>query len=236
MQRDQPDTAQQAQDAPTLTHDLDGDEREGAEQERYAQLQDAEWEEPEEMPARPRRKLLTPLPVALLAVLTAALGFWVGVKVQKNQGSSAGGSSSLASAFAGLRAGASTGKGKSSTGSSSGVPSGFPGAGGVAGGAGSSNVTTGEVTYVDGHTIYVSNSDGNTVKVLAGEGTTITETVTTHVHSIHPGDTVVVQGSKGSNGEVDATSMSLSSSTSSGSGTSSSSSGATSASSLFGAG
>ena len=157
--------------------------------------QDAEWDEPEEIPARPRRKLLTPLPVTMLAVLIAALGFWAGVKVQKSQGSSAG-ASSLASAFAGLRAGASAGKGKGTAGSSSAVPSGFPGAGGVAGVAGSSNVTTGEVTYVNGDTIYVSNSDGNTVKVLAGEGTRITETVTTHVHSIHPGDTVVVQGSR----------------------------------------
>ena len=67
---------------------------------------------------------------------------------------------------------------------------GFPGAGGLSGG-----LTTGEVSYVSGSTLYV-NSGENTVKVSAPAGTKVSKTVSTSVHSIHPGDTVVVRGSQ----------------------------------------
>ncbi len=71
-----------------------------------------EWlEEPVELPRRPRRRLLSPVPLALLGVLLAACGFIAGVLVEKGQASSsssaAGSASSLASRFAALRAGAS---------------------------------------------------------------------------------------------------------------------------------
>ena len=60
---------------------------------------DGDWEEPvkEELPPRPRNRLLAPLPLALIAVLIAATGFLGGVLVQK--GSEGGG------ATAGLPAG-----------------------------------------------------------------------------------------------------------------------------------
>jgi hypothetical protein len=93
-----------------------------------------EWaEEPEdlELPARPRRRLLTPIPLALLGVLLIAGGFIAGVQVQKGQtssGSTGGAPAGLASRFAALGGTSSTGK------TPAGVPaSGFPGAGTGAG-------------------------------------------------------------------------------------------------------
>ncbi|MGA7704538.1 MAG: hypothetical protein WB998_06540, partial [Solirubrobacteraceae bacterium] len=65
-----------------------------------------QWlEEPVEpgLPRRPRRRLLTPVPLALTGVLLVACGFIGGVLVEKGQNpssSSAGGTSGLASRFA----------------------------------------------------------------------------------------------------------------------------------------
>ena len=71
--------------------------------------QQEEWlEEPpeSELPPRPRRRLLTPVPLALMGVLAIACGFIGGVLVEKGQNSSSssgGGASGLASRFAALR-------------------------------------------------------------------------------------------------------------------------------------
>jgi hypothetical protein len=169
-------------------------------------------DEPDELPRRPRRRLLTPIPLALLAVLLIAGGFIAGVKVQKGQetssGSSGGAAAGLASRFAALR-----GAGTSSTGTSSakastsGAASGFPGAAG-----GGSRPTTGTVAYLAGDSLYVTNSEGNTVKVNTSVATSVTETVKTKVKSIHPGETVTVTGATGSNGAVSAESISVGSS------------------------
>ena len=159
-----------------------------------------DWlEETEEPPRRPRRKLLSPVPAILLVILLVAMAFFAGVKVEKGQSSSST-SSGFPAGLAALR-GASSGSSSSSrtttgttTGGGGGFPSGggFPGAGGLSGG-----LTTGEVSYVSGSTLYV-NSGENTVKVSAPTGTKVSKTVSTSVHSIHPGDTVIVRGSQGS--------------------------------------
>jgi hypothetical protein len=205
----------------------------------YDQEAEDEWlEEPEELPRRPRRKLLSPVPAVLLVVLLVAMAFFAGVKVEKGQSSSSR-SSGFPAGLAALR-GAGSGSSSSSrtttgttTGAGGGFPSGggFPGAGGPSGG-----LTTGEVSYVSGSTLYVNGGE-NTVKVSAPAGTKVSKTVATSVHSIHPGDTVVVRGSKGADGNVTASSISISS-TGSGTGTSSSggSSGAGAPAQLFGSG
>ena len=64
-----------------------------------------EWDEPlEELPPRPRRRLLgagvNPVPLALLGVLLIACGFIAGVLVEKGQSNST--SSSAGSGAAGL--------------------------------------------------------------------------------------------------------------------------------------
>ncbi len=186
-----------------------------------AELQDEWLDHPEELPRRPRRRLLTPVPLALLATLLIACGFIGGVLVQKGQGgtgSASGASSGLGSRLAALK-GAGPGAGGAAGGASSagGSPSrgsagGFPGLGGSTGGG----VTTGEVAYVRGDTLYVTDSQGNTVKVTASAAAKVSKTVSTKAQSIHPGSTVVVLGSKAKNGAISATSITVSSTTSAG--------------------
>ncbi len=145
--------------------------------------------EDEELPARPRNRFLRPLPVALVAVLIAAAGFLGGVLVQK--GSEGSGSA------AGLPGGASglpsflTEKAGEGSGSEaiSGLPAGL-------GGAGGGSAVSGTVSSVDGKTIYVKDSEGNVVAVRAEDGSTISRDSNVGVKKIHPGDSVVVQGSK----------------------------------------
>jgi hypothetical protein len=169
---------------------------------------DDDWiEEPSELPRRPRRRLLgvggNPISLALLAILLIACGFIGGVLVEKGQSpssSTASGTGGLASRFAALRGGA------SATGTRSGSS-----AGGFPGGAGAGR-TAGQVAYLSGSTLYVTDAEGNTVKVTTSAGTTVTKTVSSHVKSIHPGETVTIVGATGSSGAVAAESISVGSS------------------------
>jgi hypothetical protein len=101
--------------------------------------------------------------------------------------------------------------------------------------------TAGTVAYLSGSTLYVTNSEGNTIKVTTNAGTSVTKTVAGTVKGIHPGETVTVTGSTGSDGAVGAESISLGSSASGLAGlfgssrsSSSGSTGGSGASSLFG--
>jgi hypothetical protein len=142
-----------------------------------------EYELEQELPERPRRKLVTPVRAALAAGLIAAAGFIGGVEVQKAQG----GSSS-----SGARAGFPGG------GASGAPPAGF-------GGQQQSNATVGSVKSKDGKTLYVTDSNGNTIKVETTSNSKITRSATASSGAIHPGDSVVIQGSKSSSGVVTAT-------------------------------
>jgi hypothetical protein len=155
-------------------------------------------DEPEQLPRRPRRRLLTPIPLALVGVLLIAAGFIGGVLVEKGQGSSGSSagsaSSSLASRLAGLRGGLGAGAG--------GASAGLPGAGG-------SRPVSGQVAYLSGSTLYVTSSEGNTVKVLTSPATGVSKTSKTSVKAIHPGETVTVTGSAAANGTLSAESISV---------------------------
>src|ERR1039458_7211737 len=140
---------------------------------------EGEWvEEPVELPRRPRRRLLSPIPLALLGVLLAACGFIGGVLIEKGQtsssSSSSGATAGLASRFAALRGAT----GSTSTSGSSSSSTGF------------ARPTAGTVAYIHGSTLYVTNSDGNTVKVTTSAGTSVTKTVKSTLTGIHPGETV----------------------------------------------
>jgi len=198
--------------------------------ERFEEHDD--WlEEPDELPRRPRRRLLTPLPLSLLGVLLVACGFIGGVLVEKGQGSSTSaggaGAAGLASRFAALRGGSSTaagasaeasGSGSSGAGSSGAGSSGAgasgsgssgaarQGAGGFAGALAGGGATAGQVAFVSGSTLYVTTAEGNTVKVKTSPGSTVTKTVTASVSGIHPGETVVVTGAN-TNGTISAESI-----------------------------
>ena len=69
--------------------------------------------------------------------------------------------------------------------------------------------TAGTVAYLAGSTLYVTNSEGNTVKVTTSAGTSVTKTVKASVKGIHPGETVTVTGATGSSGAVSAESISV---------------------------
>ena len=136
----------------------------------------------EELPRRPRRKLVTPLTASLAAVLIAALGFIGGVQVQKSSADSP----SRAGAFA---------RGGSGGGFTPG------------GGAGSSDATVGTVANVDGKTLYVTDSSGATIRIRTTSNSKIARTAVSKAGAVHPGDTVIVQGTKSSSGTVTATSV-----------------------------
>ncbi|HEX4484165.1 MAG TPA: hypothetical protein VH081_10295 [Solirubrobacteraceae bacterium] len=185
---------------------------------------EGDWlDDAEELPPRPRRRLLTPIPLTLLAILAIACGFIAGVLVEKGQGgsSSAGGG---AGAFA-ARLAAAGGKSGASSGSTSGSGLSAAGAGGAAsGGSGaaggsagatagasgrgaSGGATIGQVAYVSKGTLYVTTLEGNTVKVTAAPGATVTKSVKTSADGIHPGETVVVTGAADANGAISAQSI-----------------------------
>jgi hypothetical protein len=161
---------------------------------------------PEEraLPPRRRRRLVTPASATLAAVLVGALGFIGGVEVQKGQADSGGATASGASAGAG-RAGLAGGGG--------GAGAGGAARGGFAGGGGAqANATIGSVANKRGSTLYVKDSDGNTIRVRTTSHSKINRTATASVGAIHPGDSVVVQGTKSSSGTITATQINATSS------------------------
>jgi hypothetical protein len=172
--------------------------------------EDEAWlEEPEELPRRPRRRLLSPIPLALLAALLTAGGFIGGVLVEKGQSastSSAGAGTGLASRLAGLRGG---GSGATAVGAAGGGGSGAAGAGGAGATGGGQRPTAGQVAYINGTTLYLTNAEGNTVKVTTSAGTSVNKTVKASVSGIHPGETVTVTGSSGASGVISAESINV---------------------------
>lgn len=159
---------------------------------------DDDGEADEEWVVRATGGIRLAMPVAaLLAVLLVAAGFWGGALVEKNHGGGSGGSAaSLAARFRSARGG-SGGTGTSTTG----------GAGGFFGAGGSSSATSGTISVVNGKTLYVLTSSGSLVKVTLSSSTTITRNADSTPVDLRPGDTVVVQGAAGSNGNVSATSV-----------------------------
>jgi hypothetical protein len=187
------------------------------------ELEEDWYPELEELPQRPRRKLITPTTVALAVVLFAACGFIGGVLVQKGQASgtpATGGASGVASRFAAAAAGASGASG------TAGFASRF---GGLFGGAGGG--ASGTVSSISGSTLYVTETSGNTVAVVTTPESKITKSESVKSSAIHPGDSIVVEGITGSSGTITASSVTDSGNSGTSSSSTTSSSGV---SSLFG--
>jgi hypothetical protein len=160
-----------------------------------------------QLPRRRRRQFLTRRSAALGALVTCAIGFYAGIRVEKGQLSG-----SPASATAG--GGAAGARGGTGAGSRAGLASLFAGAGrtggpgaGAGAGAGAGNASFGTVASVHGETVYVTEASGNTVKVKLSSATKVSKTQSVSRGAIHPGDTVVVQGVSGSGGTVTAASV-----------------------------
>jgi hypothetical protein len=162
--------------------------------------EDEEGPEEDAVPRRPKRKLVTPVTGALAAVVLVAGGFIGGVQVQKHQGGSPG---------AGAGGGAARGNFAARFGGGTGAAAGAGATGGAAGGAAASGsgATTGTVANVKGSTIYLTTSDGTTVKVKTNDNSRVTRNASSSASNVHPGDTLVVQGARASSGTVTASSI-----------------------------
>ncbi|MFC1410577.1 hypothetical protein ACEZCY_15070 [Streptacidiphilus sp. N1-12] len=138
-----------------------------------------------ELAAPPRRKLPW-LRLLLVAGMVAGAAFAGGAYYQKNNGTSSAG---------GLPTGT--------------RPSGFAGFGGAGGtgGAATGDSTSGTVKLVDGDTLYLTTSSGSVVKVTTKGTTKITTAKTGTTADLLPGQTVTVEGSTDSSGNVAATTV-----------------------------
>lgn len=152
-----------------------------------------------ELPPRPRRRLLgagaNPVGMALLCALLTACGFIGGVLVEKGETQPSAATSAtgaLASRLAALRASRAGG--------------GLAQLGGASSGGGVSP-TVGQVSYVSGHTLYVTDFEGNTIKVTATAGASVTRTIKSALESIRPGETVIVTGNRHASGAIRAQSI-----------------------------
>jgi hypothetical protein len=145
-----------------------------------------------QIPTRPglRAGLTAPIPLVLAALLIAAAGFIAGAVIQKNSDGSGGAGGGQLPDAAALRSG--------------GGPPGFA----SAGGAGAP--TTGTVSSVAGNKLFVTDAEGNTIKVIVRPSSTVTRSAASKASAIHPGDTVIVQGAKKKNGTVTAQSVNAS--------------------------
>lgn len=199
----------------------------------YEEDNEEYWEPEDEtapLPGRRRPQLFNRKSAALIAMITCAAGFYAGIRVEKGQlASSTGGRSGFSLP--------STGRTGSTSGARSGSAGGFPAGGRFPGfGSGSGSPAIGTIASVNGSTIYVTETSGNTVKVTLSSTTKVTKTHGVSKHALRPGDSVVIQGLKGSNGRLSATSVSDSGASSTGSTTGTSNRGSSAVSSLFGSG
>lgn len=146
-----------------------------------------------------RRKGIPRVTIILGVGLLAAATFLAGIEAQKQWG----GSSSNGGRFGGRGAAFGAGAGTGTTGANGGAQ----GTGFFRGGGG--GLATGTVKLVQGSTIFVTTTDGNTVKVTVPSSTTITKSVKTKLSGVQPGDTVTAIGTASSDGVIKATSVRL---------------------------
>src|SRR5258706_6093075 len=142
-----------------------------------------------------RRRVLPSATWALLFAVVGGGGFLAGVKAQHNQGATTPSVAALANAFR-------NGGGRAAGGNGAGAGAGAGAAGGQGG------ATTGQIKLVDGNNVYVSDSQGNVVKVHVGSAATVSITQSATVADLKAGANVLVRGAAGADGTVEATSVS----------------------------
>jgi len=133
----------------------------------------------------PRRKRLPFATAALGACVMVGVGVVGGIAIQKHWGVSSNAANGRAAAFAAL--GRATGA--SGVSGRSGPASQFARGG-----------TIGTVKAIDGRSLYVTDAQGNVVKVTTTAATTVRVTQTGSLRKIKPGDNVVVQGAQTASG------------------------------------
>jgi hypothetical protein len=154
---------------------------------------------PSVTPRRPGRRFFNRRSAALAAVFTCVAGFYAGISVEKSQ------LSSTAAAAPTTAAGA--GRGATAGAAGSGPQAGAA-AGRFVGSGGGGNASFGTISSVNGNTLYLTDTTGNTVKVTLSGTSKLTKSLGVSKSALHPGDTVAVQGVKNSGGTLVATSVS----------------------------
>ncbi|MGW8724517.1 DUF5666 domain-containing protein [Streptomyces sp. NPDC055808] len=152
-------------------------------------------------PPRPQLPWLTML---LSGGLVAGLAFAGGALVEKSQNE--GSSSAQRAPAASARGGAAGTSQRQGFGAGQGGQSGQRQGTGTGPGA-AGGLTIGTVKLVDGSTIYVTDAQGNVVKVTTAGSTQVTEAKSGKVSDLQPGQTVTVRGSQNASGDVAATTV-----------------------------
>ena len=158
-------------------------------------------------PKRPVSRWLTPL---LAVVAALVIGLFGGILIGQHTGGTqqagfnrpggTGFGNGQGGGFGGNRQNGGQG-GAQNGGGTGNRPGG--GQGGFAGG----NFTAGTIQSVDGDTITIKLQDGSTVKVTTSGSTTVTKTDKASVSDLSKGETIVVRGTKDSDGNVKATTV-----------------------------
>jgi len=139
--------------------------------------------------AAPRR-WRTRTTVVLMALVLAVGGFAGGLEVQKHWGNT-GAATAGPAGLGGFQPGSGN----------------LPGSAPTAAATAAANTTTGTVKLVDGDTVYITTSDGRTITVKTSGSTAVQTTQGGSLSDLAAGATVTVQGRTGSDGSVDATSI-----------------------------
>ncbi|MHB8670154.1 MAG: hypothetical protein ACYDAD_06280 [Acidimicrobiales bacterium] len=146
-------------------------------------------------PRTPRSRLTG----ALVAIMALGIGLYGGVRFEKRYATI---SASAGASNAGGGPVARFGAGPASGGAGARV-SGRPG------GAGGAGRTFGQVDTIEGSTLLVRDSSGNTVKVLTDRGSSVMKVVAGTLNDILPDDTVVIQGRRNPDGSITATQITV---------------------------
>jgi hypothetical protein len=169
-------------------------------------------DEPDEMPTRASRRVVTAWTMVFAALVLAGAGFVAGIQMEKHNEPAATGLPAGLAAFANARNGALNGGAGAFSGAFG--NRGANGANAATNGAASatqapaSNSTTGQIKLVDGANIYITTSDGSTVKITTTPASKVTKSVAGAVGDLKAGETITVQGTTGSDGTVAASSIS----------------------------
>ena len=181
-----------------------------------------EWDSYEDepdvaLPGRPRRKVLTWWSAGLFALILGAVGFYVGVRIEKNQLANSTLDQRVLGAArapgpararrrrhrarrAAHRRGGSHGRRPAAAARASAACSAAPAARVAA--PRSARSAASAATHSSS-----PDTSGNTVKVTLSSATKVTKNVTVGKKAVRPGDLVTVAGAKGSNGTVSATTV-----------------------------
>ncbi|MET9361260.1 DUF5666 domain-containing protein [Streptomyces sp. NPDC006632] len=152
-------------------------------------------------PPRPQLPWLTLL---LSGGLVAGLAFAGGALVEKDQNRSS--ASAQRAPAAATRGGTAQSGQRQGFGAGQGAQSGQRQGSGTGPGA-AGGLTIGTVKLVDGSTLYVTDAQGNVVKVTTAGSTQVTESKSGKVSDLQPGQTVTVRGSQNASGDVAATTV-----------------------------